>query len=107
MKKQDVSTSVSAGKIRRIRRLHKSRKTKIGPRDFNTPNRMPVIRKPERTKKMSTPTNPPGTHTGESVVEDHRDDRDGSHAINVAAVPWMARTHLDLKGCPPDSRTPS
>ena len=49
--------TLTAGTIRRIRRTQKPAKEKRPSRRFL--RRIPVMRKPEMTKKTSTPTNPP------------------------------------------------
>ena len=55
-------TQASAGTMRRARRARKSASENVPPA-ISLCSRE-VIRKPEMTKKTSTPTNPPGTLAG-------------------------------------------
>ena len=56
----DTSTSTAAGSSRRMRRPT-NRIHEIDPLRSSSATSSPVIRKPEMTKKMSTPTKPPRT----------------------------------------------
>ena len=89
------------GRIRRARR-----DVEVGERDG--PSRAPpassspVIRKPERTKKTSTPTKPPQERQAR-VVEDDEQDGDRAKALQVLAMlhglivplPAAAAKHID------------
>ena len=54
-------TTVAAGRMRRARRAQKPVSESVPPR-WSSEKSKPEIRKPEMTKKTSTPTNPPGRY---------------------------------------------
>ena len=78
----------SAGKMRRMRRAIEVEVAEACRRA--RPSKTIVeIRKPEMTKKTSTPTKPPRPELRERVVPDDREDREGAQAVDVGAVAGM------------------
>ena len=77
-------TTPTGGSSRRARRLQKRAKSR--GRCGGALTRWLVIRKPEMTKKTSTPTKPPGRASGEEVVDDHAEHRDGPQCLDVGPL---------------------
>jgi len=59
---------------------------------------MPVIRKPDMTKKMSTPMKPPGEQFGNGVKVHHQHHGGRAQAVDIRPVSiWERRQHRPVR----------